>query len=1057
MKRASLCGVLALMIVCAVRVPASAGNAAMNAAINKMKKLVYQPMDRWQLTKDLPKEQVLDMSTPSGKFQKAGIGYFWADKQEVWIRTRYEVPESILGIPIKGTKISMSANVEDWGEIYVNGELKQTFRRSTGFVPLTESAVPGERYFIAMKLRRKDRDTGLIRDINLEYEALKSLETRVAGFVEAASAVDVLLEASGEDAAKWQPTLEQAAAVIDIEALRNGDLKPFYATLEKSEQILQPLSDILKKYSMFLVGYSHIDPAWMWDKAEGEHVVVRGTSEQILELQDEFPDFIYAANQMHCYRWMERDYPDLFARIKEAVKSGRWEPAGAQWVEPDGNLPHGESFVRQFLYGRKYSIEKFGFASTIGLTPDSFGYNWSLPQILSKSGMRGFVTQKISWNDTTRFPHNLFWWESPDGSRILMYFPQGSYGERVEAGAMAQQLSNMKKKHGVDSNLVLFGIGDHGGGIPRDYVKRAMALRTNPLYPKIEFLSLEQVFDRMLEKAKTLDFPVWKSELYLEYHRGTYTTQANTKNNNRRNEHCLMNAEKFASAAAVALDNEYPFDRIEEAWKILLFNQFHDILPGSSITPVYEDADKDHAWIAAECQQSLDAALESIAANADTTGPGRPAVIFNGLSWPRGGLTQIPVHPDTAQAAVFDDKGQELPAQIVTTADGGKAAAFVARGIPALGFAVYRVIEGQASAAAPELLKVDATTLENDALLVKIDPKTGWVSSIYDKKNKREAVAPGGAAFELQAYQEDGDSSDAWDMRFPADGGRMEMSPASKISIVENGPVRVTIMAERPFAAKSAFRQYYSLVAGLPVAFARLDADWHDSDIFLKSAFAMNMDADFVTYEIPYANIKRVTRPSTPAEKAQWEVSGHRWADYTANKGDYGATLLSWSKYGYDARGNVLRMTMLRSPTRPDPLADRHAHSIPYALFPHAGDWRAADSARLGREYNDPLRVLTTFAHEGSYGKSRGFFSLDADNAAIETIKRAEDGDGFILRIVETEGRDGTVTIALPAVPKRAAETDLTEKEIKPLSAAAGAALTVPLGHYEIKTVRVAF
>jgi alpha-mannosidase len=1057
MKRATLCAVLVVAFVCAAWAPARAGNAQLNAAINKMKKMVYQPIDRWQLTKDMTKEEVLDVSTPGSRFQKAGTGYFWADTSEIWIRTRYEVPEQILGIPIAGTKISMTANVEDWGEIYINGELKQTFRRSTGYVPITDSAVPGDKYYIILKLRRKDRDTGLIRDISLEYDALKSLESRVGGFVEAASAVDLLLDASGQDPAAWQPTLDQAAAAIDIDALRDGKLEPFYASLEKSEQILQPLSDIIKQYSMYLVGYSHIDPAWMWDKSEGEHVVVRGTSQQILDLQKEFPDFVYAANQMHCYRWMERDYPELFAGIKQAIKDGRWEPTGAEWVEPDGNLPHGESYVRQFLYGRKYTKEKFGFVSTVGLTPDSFGYNWSMPQILAKSDMRGFVTQKISWNDTTRFPHNLFWWESPDGSRVFMYFPQGSYGERVDAMTMAQQLSNIKKKHGVNSNLVLFGIGDHGGGIPRDYVKRAMALRTNPIYPNIEFLNFEQVFDRMYEKSKEIEFPVWDTELYLEYHRGTYTSQANTKNNNRRNEHCLMNAEKFASTAAVARNNQYPFDRIEEAWKILLFNQFHDILPGSSITPVYEDADKDYAWVNAECRQALDASLESIASEADTTGPGKPVVLFNGLSWARGGLVQVAVSPDATQAVVTDDTGAELPAQIVDTADSGKAVAFVAHDIPALGFAVYHVEEGKAPAAKGGLLKVDKNTMENDALLVKIDPKTGWVSSVYDKKNNREVIAKGGAAFELQAYQEDGDASDAWDMRFPADGGKMDMPPAEKITIVENGPVRVTIMAERKFAQKSAFRQYYSLVDGIPIVFARLDADWYDSNVFLKSAFAMNMDADYVTYEIPYASIQRATNAKTPAEKAQWEVSGHRWVDYTAAKGDFGATLLSWSKYGYDDKGNVLRMTMLRSPTRPDPQADKHFHSIPYALYPHAGGWQDADSARQGREYNDPIQAMPTFTHASKYGKRHSFFAVDADNVAIETIKRAEDGDGFIIRLVETEGRDGMATLSLPAAPKKVVETNLVERNIKDLPAPAEAKLTVPVGHYEIKSIRVVF
>ena len=1037
--------------------PAHAGNAKLNAAINKMKKLVYQPLDKWQMTKTMSQDEVLGKVKPSGKFQKAGIGYFWADAQEIWIRTKYEVPESIVGIPIAGTKIALSANVEDWGEIFVNGESVQTFRRSTGYYVLTENAQPGETYYIAMKIRRKSNDTGLLRDINLQYGSLTELDQRVGGFVEAAQSIDILLAASGKEASEYEDILNQAADAIDIDALENGQIPTFYASLEKCYEILMPVSELIKEYSMLLVGYSHIDPAWLWDKAEGEHIVWKGTSEQILDLQKDYPDFVYVANQMHCYRWMEKDYPELFEGIKQAIAEGRWEPTGAEWVEPDGNLPHGESFVRQFFYGRKYSKEKFDFISTIGLTPDSFGYNWSMPQILAKSDMRGFVTQKISWNDTTHFPYNLFWWESPDGTRILVYFPQGSYGERVEGMTMATQLANMKHKHGVDSNLVIFGIGDHGGGIPRDYVKRAYALRTNPLFPNIEFLNFEQVFDRMLEKSKTIDFPVWDTELYLEYHRGTYTSQANTKNNNRRNEHCLMNAEKFNTAAEALAGSEYPFDKIEEAWKILLFNQFHDILPGSSITPVYKDADADYAWIANECEGALNTGLEALAKQADTTGDGAPYVLFNSLSWARDDVVEIPVDAD--QAAVFDADGAEVPAQVVSRADGTKTVLFVAREVPATGYAVYHVKPGVASGAAAGELKITDTTIENEFLKIEIDPKTGWVSSITDKKNGRDVVAPGqGGAFQLQAHQEDGEKADAWDPRpKPSDDNLMPMPDAEKVSVTERGPVRAMITSERKFGEKSNFRQHVWLVAGVPIVFARLDTDWYDSNIFLKSAFPMNFNSDYVTYEIPYTTIQRSTKRDTLAESAQWEVSGHRWVDYPDQAGDYGATLLSWSKYGYDALGNVLRMSMLRSPVRPDPEADKHPHSIPYALYPHAGDWTAADSALRGREYNTPVIVLQADAHSGPMGRAKSLFSVNQDNVVIVTMKKADDGEGYIIRLVETEGRDGEATINLPAAPRKVEETNLVERKLNDITAPAGPRITVPVGHYEIKSLRVVF
>ncbi|MFH1572828.1 MAG: hypothetical protein ABIG68_02530, partial [Acidobacteriota bacterium] len=666
----------------------------LHSAALEMEKLVFQPIEKWQMSPDMTKEEALDMGTKK-KFRRVGIGYFWADAETLWLRTRYEVPERILNTPVAGSKIQLSVNIEDYFEIYVNGELLQQARRSTGRVTLTESANPGDRFFIVIMAQRKSNDTGLIRNTMLEYDIFDDLALRALGYAGSFEALGVLFELTDEDPEKWKPVLDRAGEAIDIDALRDGRFDDFYASLDRSDEILKPLTDIFQRYSMLLVGYSHIDPAWMWDRAEGEHIVVKGTSEKVLELQEEFPGWVYAMNQMHCFRWMEQDYPELFERMKDAVLRGAWEPVGAEWVEPDGNLPGGEAFVRQFLYGRKYSIDKFGFASTIGWTPDSFGYNWNLPQILKKCDMRGFVTQKIGWSDTTRFPHNLFWWESPDGSRVLVYFPQGSYGESVISTKMATELRKMKEKHGVDSNLVIFGIGDHGGGIPRDYAQRAFGLAKSPIFPKIEFTSMERVFDRMLEKDKELHFPTWKDELYLEYHRGTYTSQARTKNNNRRNEIALANAEKFSSIASMVHDTEYEFDRIEEAWKILLFNQFHDILPGSSINPVYRDADADHAWVAAEAKEITDAVLNRLANMSFTLGPGDSYVIFNPSSWQRQGLVEIDLAPGVTEAAVFNEVDEPVPAQIIYKPGGNRSVLFVARSVPGIGYAVYRVVPDQ--------------------------------------------------------------------------------------------------------------------------------------------------------------------------------------------------------------------------------------------------------------------------------------------------------------------------------------------------------------------------
>ncbi|MFA6448797.1 MAG: glycoside hydrolase family 38 C-terminal domain-containing protein [bacterium] len=1064
MKKGLVTFTLAVMIMMAAAVESQALVTKLNTVVGQLQSMISQPMKSWQVTNKLTKEQVLDPQTPAKKFQKAGQGYIWSTTPEVWIRTTYTVPEKVLDIPIAGTKIGFSASVEDKGDIYVNGELKQSFDRSAGHITLTDNAKPGEIFYIAMKVRRNGNYPGVLRKLSIDFDLLGDLAKEVSSFSEAFDSLDTSLNLAGEKPEKWRPVLDEAADAIDVKALSAGRVDDFRASMKKCFAILAPLTKVLKQYTMMLVAYSHIDPAWLWDKAEGEHIVWQGTSEGVLALQKDFPDFVYAANQMHCYRWMEKDYPDLFKRILADIKRDKWEPVGAEWVEPDGNLPSGESYVRQFMYGRKYSKEKLGVVSTIGWTPDSFGYNWNLPQILAKSDMRGFVTQKISWNDTTRFPYNLFWWQAPDGSKTLVYFPQGGYGENVTGSTMVNQLANMKAKHGVNSNLVIYGMGDHGGGIPRDYVERAYAFRESPIYPNIEFMHVETAFDDMFASAKKQDFPTWNDELYLEYHRGTYTTQSNTKNNNRRNEIRLMNSERFSTIASIAAGQKYAFDVIEEAWKILLFNQFHDILPGSSITPVYKDADIDHAWVSGQCKTVTDGALNAIAKNADTTGDGAPLVLFNGLSWSRDDVVETPIASGASAVSVFDNTGKEIPVQIIKKDDGSKAALFLAKKIPAMGFSVYRIVEGRKSTAKSAAATVSENKMDNEFFTIKVDPENGWVSSIYDKKSKREVIVDGQSAFELQAYKETA-SSDAWDPRFtpdgsgiiPPKGSLMEMPNPIEIRVVENGPVRVTIMAHRKFGEKTDFKTYYSLVAGSPIVYGRLDTDWQDRGVFLKSAFNLNLDADVATFEIPYAAIDRVTKAKTPGEKAKWEMSGHRWVDYTNKDKKFGATLLSFSKYGYDVKDNVLRMTMLRSPSGPDPEADRGFHSIPLALYPHAGAWAAANSQLRGAEYNDPLFVVHAAKHAGKLGKSRSFFSAGPDNVTLATMKKAENGDGFILRLVETTGKDTTAVLNLPAKPKKIVETNLVERELKTLPAPKSATISVPIGHYEIKTLRVVF
>ncbi|MGD0783360.1 MAG: hypothetical protein ABSA30_10935, partial [Candidatus Aminicenantales bacterium] len=633
--------------------------------------------------------------------------------------TRLRFPAALGGIPLAGGSASIVCGVQDRGEIFTDGVRKAAFFEWSGEAVIVPAIEPGREVFLVLKITNPGSEKGRFRGARLVYSPLMALRGRIREHSETAAVIASLGPYLPAPPGRVRACLEEAASAVEDAALEDGRRDDFLRSLERSRRALLPLSAPLKTFRFLLLAYSHIDLAWLWTKDEAEHVVWKKTSEAALEALAKHPGTIYAASQMHAYRWMERDYPELFARIREAVRSGRWEPVGAQWVESDGNIPSGESFVRQFLYGRKYSLEKFGRAATLAFLPDTFGFHAQLPQILAKSDMRGFLTWRLQRMDTTPFPYRLFWWQAPDGSRVLAHVLAGRYDAAVFSGLMAGEMAEMSRLHGASDDLVVYGKGDHGGGIPADYFDRAEALRADPLFPRLEYASAETAFDAFAKLDAARPFPVWKDELYLQSFRGIYTTQARAKDNNRRNEILLGSAEAFSAAAAVAAGRPYPAGPLEEAWKDLLFNQFHDILPGTSAAAVYRDEQADSARIAAEGTKRLDGARGALAAHADTSGPGRPLVLFNGLSWERGGLVEIPLASGDPPA-VRDELGRDLPVQTIRDENGATTLLFAANPVPAGGFAVYHLQAGRTSGTPSDAAVVRGLSIENEFLRVTV-------------------------------------------------------------------------------------------------------------------------------------------------------------------------------------------------------------------------------------------------------------------------------------------------------------------------------------------------
>jgi len=1038
-----------LLAICLSGAPARADQAMVDNVISKLGKesgAVEVPLERWKMTA-VKDESCLDPNFVPGKGWKTVTtgSIFAMNENGYWFWTKYKVPETLNGLPTKGSKIFLSAGVERSGEIYINGQWKHAFTHSNGEAVLTINAIPGEEYSIVIRAANTTSSV-VFTKVTLRFSAFEAVQQEVNHYINDIMLVRQLMDFS-PDKEKWNAMLDRSASLVDLSARDSGDGK-FVESLRAAKKELEPVKELAKQFGIYLIGYSHIDLAWLWDKQEGEDVW-RNTTKTILTLFEDYPEWIYCAGQAAGYYWMEKDYPKLFEKIKQRVAEGRWEIVGGTWAEFDSNLPGGESYIRQLVYGKRYFREKFNKEVVVGWTPDSFGYNWNLAQIYKKAGMIGFLTQKINWNDTTRFPHHIFWWEGPDGSRLMTYFPVGGYGDSMDTNEVLGQLKTMKQTTGVPEVFAIFGVGDHGGGVTRTQLNRAFAFKENPLFPPTKFVSSEEYFKHLLDLSKTNKFPVYKDELYLEYHRGTYTSQANTKLSNRRGETAIMNAETFNTIAA-RLGHAYPQQDIRKAWDHLMFNQFHDILPGSSINKVYRDNKKDYAQMFDAANGAANGALKAIAAKADTKGKGQPLVLFNSLSWKRDDVVEAAV-AGAANSSVLDAAGKPVPSQVVKAADGSDKLLFVARGTPAMGYATYRIVPGAAKDM-KSTLKASGTTLENEFFKVTVDPKTGNISSLIDKRYKREYFGPNHPGNELQCYHDKHPEYDAWNIRLHE---RLDVALASAPEIVENGPVRATLRWTKTIG-KSTFVHNLSLVAGVPQVFGRLDVDWHESHVMAKLAFDLNLKSDNAWYEIPYAAISRAAYWKNDFDRAKWEVSAQKWADYPDGAGKAGFSIINNSKYGYDTKDNVMRLSLLRSPKEPDPEADMGKHTIEYALYPHAGDWRKAQTPRRGWEFNTPLVTLLTDSHAGSLPAAESFFSVEPNNVIMPVVKKAEDSEAQILRLYEAAGKDSNAKITLPAKPKSVQIVNLMEEQPKNLKVT-GREITVPIGHYEILTLKIAY
>ena len=807
-----------------------------------------------------------------------------------------------------------------------------------------------------------------------------------------------------------------------------------------------------KASTVYMVGNSHIDAAWRW-RTPSAVKACRNTFHTMLLLLERNPDYRFTQPSALYYQWMQEYYPELFARIREKVKEGTWEIAGGQVIEPDFNLSSGESLVRQFLYGKRYFRAAFGVDVRTAFAPDAFGFPHSLPQILKRSGIDQIVLQKLNWNDTNRFPHELFTWEGLDGSRVLAYKTRYDYQADIDE---AKILHSLRQPHqlGQKNSLYLYGVGDHGGGPTQRNIEEIRALDVRRRTPAVKMRRLDEYFAGLDPRA---DLPVWDDELYLEAHRGVYTSQAAMKKYNREGEILAEEAEKFASLAAWLGAASYPAEPIGAAWARINLNQFHDILPGTSIRRVHLDAWDDAETALNLLRSARDHALAGIMTRLDTVGPGVPLVVFNPLSWARTSPVEaeIELSADTPAVKLFGPDGRELPVQIIGRRTGSRPAmriVFVAWNVPSLGYGVYWVVPVAASSPGI-VMQAGAHVLENDALRAEIDPVTGNLRRVYDKIAAREVLA-GGEGNVLQVFRDDPRLWDAWELdRRQMARPLAELKGPVRVDLVEAGPVRTVYRVTRAWSGSS-IQQDLMLYAALGRLEIRTVVDWRESHRCLKVSVPVNVEAGRAVYEIPYGVSERPTGRNDPFGAARFEVPGQKWADLSGEH--YGVAVLNNAKYGWDIGGNRIRLTLLRASEWPDPAADRGRHEFTYALYPHQGDWRAGNMVRQGYDLNYPLLARQAEAHPGDLPANFSFIGVDQPNVVVSVVKQAEDAgtDDTIVRLYETQGRARTeAALDFAGEIQVAREVNLLEDDAGE-AAAAGRRLTVQLGAYEIRTFR---
>ena len=977
-----------------------------------------------------------------GKFQGQSTDFHGIPGTHYWFRSRVTIPQDFSG---KSVWLRIHTQIEEWDDgknpqflVFINGQVVQGADMNHREVLLSRQAQGGQTLDLDIQAYTGTlhREFAFLADLYVLDEEINHLYYDLLVPLQAFPRME-------EDSKLRLDLRTVLNDTINLLDLRQPYSQEFYASLRRAQaHITRELYEKMGGWDQVVatcIGHTHIDVAWWWTVAQTREKVVRSFA-TVLKLMEEYPNYKFMSSQPVLYYFLKQRYPELYEKIKQRVAEGRWETEGGMWLEADCNLTSGESLVRQFLYGKRFFREEFGQDSKILWLPDVFGYSGALPQIMKKSGVDYFMTTKLAWNQINRIPNDTFLWRGIDGSEVLTHLittlgvgqnPKESffttYNGMLHPDAIMGGWERYQNKEINNDILISYGYGDGGGGPTRQMLETSQRMEQGIRgIPKVRQETARTYFDQLNQRVKdNRRLETWEGEFYFEYHRGTYTSMARNKRGNRKSELAMMDLETLG-----VLSGDYPAQADTRLWRdVILLNQFHDILPGSSIAEVYDVTKQEYAALEQEVSGLIQARLEALA------GAGDGVTVFNTLGFARSDVVRL---GQLSAQALEDGAGRRYPVQ--QTAAG--AVAYL-ENLPAKGYVTLRRAEGQAPS---PFLRRDDFHLETPYYSVTLDSK-GRFASLLDKEHDRELMKPGTLGNLLRVYEDKPIYYDNWDIDRYYTEKHYDVEDLHALAWTEDGPVQTTLELCYGFCGCTLRQRIHFYANTRRIDFETV-VDWKLHQHLLKAEFPLDIHTDEATFDVQFGNVTRKVHTNTSWDKARFESCGQKWMDYS--EGHYGVSLLNDCKYGHSVLEGVVALTLLKSGVEPNPNADVETHRFTYALYPHGETWKQAGTVQESYKLNQPAYVLPA----GTPGKRYSYAAVDKSNVILETVKQAEDGQGTILRLYECENARTKFTLTVPPTTTQACITNLLEEPQQPLTVANGQ-IPCTIHPYEILTIRI--